>query len=530
MRFLQVAICLLVFSLRPAGAANFLAYGYGPSNRGSTSEKLNLPLSLVWRFVTAPRQYSGVTPLVVDKDMFYAAGPRGGYSSEKPALYCLDVETGAVKWNVSTDEPARAVPVYANGLVWFGDDEGTLRAVDPAQQKAVWELEIGQAIRTPIVASGNMIYFGTSGRAIYAVDTQKRKKVWVFRPGDEVYGAPAVDGRTLYLAALDNALYALDARTGMERWRYQLSPGAALFGSPVIGSRYIFLAAGKRLIAIGKYGQHVRTQEFKNDLAGDPALADGMLYVAMRGVGTGAVYGIEELHGRVKWRYPADPNAASPVSPTCSPVVAGNLVLAGCSYGVTYALSAGDGKPLWRYLARRPVDPPTTGLRYAATGHAVVANGSLYMTYDDGTLCRFTHGAPDIAGPAITKMTPKPDSPMSAWPPFLVGANIYDEESGVDPSSVRLLLDGEELPCTLRLQNSDCFHRKAPTDPAEPIADGWHTVTVMAADYVGNKTEKSWRFLADRNYVEKGAVETPGEGVLPSPGVVPPYYQEEDDR
>jgi outer membrane protein assembly factor BamB len=490
----------------PVSAANYISYAYGPRHEGFTDEKIQAPLSLAWRFVTAPREYSGTAPLVVDNNVFHAAGY---------ALYCLDVANGSIKWAVMTKAPVRSAPAYCRGLVWFGDDEGKLRAVDPQTGKVAWELDAQDAIRSPIVAAGSVILFGTTGSKIFAVDAEKHERLWQARTSDRVDAAPAADERAVYVACLDNSVYSFDLKTGNERWQLKLGSGWAIAGAPVLSSNFIYLAAGKSLLVIGKYGRLVNQAAFKGDLAGEPALTNSGLYVAIKGAGNAAVYCVTEQPFRKKWETPLDISPAAPLT------VTPDLVLVGGSYGLTAALSVETGKMVWSYLAREP-DSATQDAEFKAQAAPIVANGRLYMIYDDGSLCCFAGDAPDVTPPAVTRLTPAAVEPVSALPPVIIGANVYDEGSGVDPSSIKMTYDGKDVKWEMRFDNSDCYYEvKAATDTT-PIENGWHTVTVSAADWRGNAIEKKWRFLCDRSIAQPTKTTkttTPaGGGAVPTGG------------
>jgi outer membrane protein assembly factor BamB len=486
-------LLLALTAALPAGAANYLSYGYGPRHEGVTQEKVALPMSLAWRFVTAPREYAGSAPVVVDTNVFYAAGY---------ALYCLDVATGALKWAVMTKAPARSAPAFCAGLVWFGDDEGKLRAVSPETGKVAWEVDVGDAIRSPIVVSGRVLYMGTTGSKLVAVDAEQRKQLWQAATRDDVYAAPAVDERSVYVACLDNSLYAFDVNTGVERWRRGLPTGSGLCSAPVVGSNFIYVSMGKRLLVIGKYGGLVSEAAFKGELAGEPALTEKGLIVPVKGAGEAAVYALSERPFRAIWK------AACAVSPSGPVTVTRDAILAGGSYGFTWAFAPDSGKMLWRYIARDP-DSAAQNAEFRAQSAPVVANGRVYMVYDDGSLCCFSADAPDITAPSLTRLTPSPAEPVSAMPPVLIGANIYDEGTGVEPSSIKLLYDGKPVEWRIRLDNSDCYYQVKAESATTPVEDGWHTVTIEARDWRGNEIKRTWRFLADRSIASVTRV-TPG--------------------
>jgi hypothetical protein len=107
----------------------------------------------------------------------------GAYRDEGPR------EFHRVKWKFPTGDRIVSSPVYADGTIYFGGDDGN----------------------------------------IYAVEAADGRQLWKRQTGGPVSATPAIAGATLYVGSYDGKFYALDTRTGVPRWKF-VTGGAAVRG------------------------------------------------------------------------------------------------------------------------------------------------------------------------------------------------------------------------------------------------------------------------------------------------------------
>lgn len=95
---------------------------------------------------------------------------------------------------------------------------------------------------------------------------------------------------------------------------------------------------------------------------------------------------------------------------------------------------------------------------------------------------------PDRTPPHIRIVSPLPDTRTNSDVPR-IAVEIEDEHSGVDFEQVRVFLDGELRPFDTYRNKTVCF------TSGERLAEhSEHRVTVRAADFAGNGSERSWTF------------------------------------
>ncbi len=94
----------------------------------------------------------------------------------------------------------------------------------------------------------------------------------------------------------------------------------------------------------------------------------------------------------------------------------------------------------------------------------------------------------DEIPPIISNLTPKEDETIRTANP-LIAANIVDSLSGLDVSSLKMTLDGQQVGAAY-----DIATRRFSFRPTQPLSEGTHTVTVEATDLDGNTARKEWKF------------------------------------
>lgn len=206
-------------------------------------------------------------PVVVGQRVFFG-------STSDHQVHCLNLETGSTEWTFFTGGPVRLAPTIADGLAYFGSDDGYAYCVNAETGKLVWkhraapmeEWFLGRgemisrwAVRTGVLIEDGIAYFGAG----------------IF-PHEDVY------------------LYALDAKTGDVVWkrddiseadagRDDLSPQGYLLASET----QLFVPSGRSMPAAferatGKL-QYKKTYSWRSTaggVVGGPRaiLADGQLY------------------------------------------------------------------------------------------------------------------------------------------------------------------------------------------------------------------------------------------------------------
>ncbi len=254
------------------------------------------------------------------------AAHAGTYPGEGPRQF------HRVKWKFPTGDRIVSSPVYANGTIYFGGDDGNVYAVDAADGRQLWKRTTGGPVAaTPAVANG-VVYVGSYDGKFYALDARTGAMRWRIATGGErrfeanglhgmqpknqtiadpfdVYlSSPVLGGGSVYFGSGDGSVYAVDAATGELKWRF--ATGDVVHASP--------------------------------------AYADGTVFV---GSWDSYFYAIDAASGKEKWRFHGgeDPVIHNQVGFQSSPAVVDGVVYTGCRDSNLYAIDAVTGKERWRY-------------------------------------------------------------------------------------------------------------------------------------------------------------------------------------
>ncbi len=503
----MAAVGLLTFLFGAVSArADFLMGRYDPLQTSSSPEKVALPLAVKWQFDdTAYRkrvfnsyEFNGASKLtasaIVVKDMvYYAAGDR---------VYGIYLDTGAVKWVFPIDKPipayVRGTPAYSGGFLYFGTGDKRFYCIRADTGKLEWWRPTTGGVRCPAVVSDNTVYAGDTEGGLYAWNAATGAPLWPkpFDSQGDISVGLAVGSGMVIASTFDGNLLGLNASSGKLRWTQRL-PVSAIDTSPIIVESTVILALGNAV-----YGLAVRSgaQRWFIGLPSEPAstpATDGQsLYVCTKD-GKVNGYSISLREVRRKWPRPVDLR----VPTDSSPVLCGNALFVVTIDGSVCALSPDDGRMLWRYQCGNVPDDWTlepVPVRASPTP----ANGNLLIAGNDGILRCFTNSAPDSCAPKAYAVQPAEGSRTSSFPPLEMSMWLMDPVSGVDMSSVVVMLDGEVLTHEVDTQPSNTSYRKSAYNKVtcktkDRIDDGAHKFKVMAKDYFGNVMSHEWSFTSD---------------------------------
>ncbi|HIE51574.1 MAG TPA: hypothetical protein EYP85_07415 [Armatimonadetes bacterium] len=502
-----------------------LMYKYDLRHTGFTPERLSPPLALWWKYSTD-----------VDRDNISAPAVAGNmvYYCSLGMVYGLDVETGSKVWEFPTQSAIRTSPTLAAGLLFVGTDSGDLFALRPEDGKLGWPIgsaittDNSRAIRTPPVVIEGVLYFAADDGKLYAVDSQTGEDIWP-RPMQFPHGletALCFVGRRLFFTDRGGVLHLIDLA---RRQQLRALTVGRVASPPVADEQYVYLVGDRRVMALTNRSFRLRWhQDLDGFVKGTPTLAHGNLYVTCT---DGYVYAFVTRTGQLLWKQSVENGVLAPAT------VAGNDLYVGTEGGFVFCLNAATGEVKWKYK----LDPRRTSGESRAVFNVlappVVANGTLYIMADDGTLYAFRPDVPDVGKPWIEEaqlVTSASDGSGIAVPlydeeeiqalredegddfkeedylqikglaarqlPFEFYALITDEGSGLVEDSIVATLDGNPKPLaydpkTGALTVTLLEREKARVKPR--LEDGNHTIMVSAKDWFGNEIVRRWTFKVD---------------------------------
>ena len=245
-------------------------------------------------------------------------------------------------------------PIVSDGFVFFGDDTGTVYAVDASAGELDWECSVESAVRVAPAVTDRVVCVATEAGAIYGIDAKSGEALWAEGYGTDVEIAPAAADGTVYLGAGDH-LYALDAATGDPQWDHWLATGRERYKrrtwGTVIGRRvtatpavdftglYVGSTPG-RLYAMTTDGDKRWDLGLNGAVHAAVSVFEGTVYT---GDNSGTVYAIDAQTGESMW------TAGTHEAVTAGPIVANETVYVGDAEGRLYAIDATTGTTHWQH-------------------------------------------------------------------------------------------------------------------------------------------------------------------------------------
>ncbi len=248
------------------------------------------------------------------------------------------------RWTFSTGETVYSSPAVVDGVVYVGNQDGTVYAVAADDGGA---LALRDRRRGSEFAGGRRRrrLRRQSGRTSLRALRRRRRSAGASRPRDGS-GSPTVVDGVVYVRSSDNSLYAVSADDGTERGTFET--GGSVQRAPAVADGTVYVASGDQSV----YAVDVEDLEAEGgDEDGDddgavearwevatgdmiqsrPTVADGVVYV---GSNDDTVYAIDADSGDVRWTFLTEGSVVS------SPAVVDGVVYVGSFDTNLYALSA----------------------------------------------------------------------------------------------------------------------------------------------------------------------------------------------
>lgn len=196
--------------------------------------------------------------------------------------------------------------------------------------------------RFSIVAEDNSLYFVTNKGTLYELDDEKGKRIRSVKTDYRVSSGVTRNDDILYFGTYDAKLVAASLSTGSVLWEKTLT-------SEILSE--VFYDNGKIAVQTG----------------------DGWLSL------------LDAKSGETLWRVKEDLPPLT-VRGTSSPVISGDIVIAGFASGRLKALSVNSGDLLWSYEVGKPEGRYEIERLSDIDGRLIVKNGIVYSVAYNGTL------------------------------------------------------------------------------------------------------------------------------------------------
>lgn len=492
----------------------------------------------LWRSKRLQRPITSPIALVTGEsgDMILAVTSSG-------QMNALRVSDGGLIWQVPASAPVQniaplLIKTSAGERIMLALATGRLVTYTlDGQPDPSWEVRLGSFSASPtatpaLSVDGKLLYIPTQDKRLYVVDIPNAKVAYPINLDFGAFVSPLVLDQHL-IAVTGTTLLGMKLRTGQTQWRFDVkstfgSPAAKPGAGTAADTVYIGARNGKFYAINAENGARVWETDLADSVTGVPVVTQGMILVGTR---NGLLFGLAPDDGKVLWRYylntqraiaPRDRNTdgtgrayrgGDNMMPTGFGNPGGAAPAAGGSGG-----TAGDGDS-----ATRPAVQT-----YGVSSMPAVVGEAVYVLGDNAALYAFSTrpfdadppqaispqlSIPNSAGkPALQRMDSEKPLLVSGRAPIQFVVELRDAGSGVDPDSIQVSLNNQELPKTALSPFSDTSGRLLVTlveskgRAATSLEDGLYNVVIKARDYRGNEMNYTGNFLVDNTVPSPAAV------------------------
>lgn len=156
------------------------------------------------------------------------------------------------RWTFSSDANVISTPVVTNGIVIFGNQNGSVQALSVKDGSKKWNIETGSPIFSSPAAMGDLVVFGSTNGYVYCIDAQSGTTRWKFKTGAAVLGSPLINNGIVYIGCSDGTFRSFDLKSGNEIWKFNGLNGPVVSTPLLDKNRIIFGAWDTNLYALEK--------------------------------------------------------------------------------------------------------------------------------------------------------------------------------------------------------------------------------------------------------------------------------------
>lgn len=211
-----------------------------------------------------------------------------------PRVYCLDVQTGAVRWEYKHRTGMVMGVAQNDGLIIVQGADGRLKAFDAAGGGELWTASArAKVFFRPIIAN-DLLFTGNLAGELIAIHAKSGEEAWSIKTGGGLEGRCVIADDALLFTNRNAEVYAVDVRTGAERWKktYKVAGknSSQFAGVDAAAGRFAFSALEKGLFVLdAQSGEELRRISTNASMSFVTLSGDIALFSPLRAGGLTAV-------------------------------------------------------------------------------------------------------------------------------------------------------------------------------------------------------------------------------------------------
>ena len=303
--------------------------------------------------------------------------------SDDGRLYALEADTGELQWKFTTEGTVQATPLVLEDRAYFGSSDGFFYCLAIPEKSAaitepevVWKYQCGAPIVSSAHVHNGTLLFGGQDGFFYSLSLEG-DFLWKTEIGWEIWASPLIDPirSRAFIGATNGNFSCIDLVEKKVVWTID---AGEIYSSGCLWNDTIFLGSGRdhEFMAIHpENGSVIWTFDTELPVYSTPAYHDERLYftsyerawcLPARDTDSNGIINETEMIWTTSIH---DREGGS------SPLVAGGVVYAGSDDGSLYCLDAGSGEVMWNFT--------TQGYVYSSPS---LYNGSLYVGSSDNSI------------------------------------------------------------------------------------------------------------------------------------------------
>ncbi len=331
--------------------------------RGIAQTELPENLDLLWQYEVPRGAFDG-TPIIVEGVVYI--GDLDG------VLHALDMKDGTKRWEFKNDIGFTAAPAVRDDRVYIGDIDGHFHCIDAKSGERLWHHEAGAEVDSGANFFGDKVLFGSQDSVLYCLMADSGELVWKHSINDQIRCSPTIVEDRIFLAGCDGLLHILNARTGEPLRDVEIESPTGV--TPAASGDYVYFGteAGvffcidwKKGEVVWKFQDGERSQAFRSS----PTVHDELVIFGGR---NRRLHALDKQTGQERWSHVSRGRIDS------SPITVGDRVFFGSSDGRLTALKVADGSPAWEFEVRGSFN-----------GSAAAAEERLFIASSNGVVYCF---------------------------------------------------------------------------------------------------------------------------------------------
>ena len=193
-----------------------------------------------------------------------------------------------------------ATPVIAEGVVFIGDLDGNLFALDLQTGRPRWTRKFDTSFNSAGAVRGERFYVGDTDGRLHCLQVSNGETTWTFESQGEISSGPNFHEANILFGSQDGTLYCLTAETGELVWQFAIDNQIRCTPTVVANRAFVAGCDGKLHVIDITRGEGLASVDIQGPTGVTPAVAGDHVYV---GTEQGTMFCINWKRPDVVWTF-----------------------------------------------------------------------------------------------------------------------------------------------------------------------------------------------------------------------------------